>query len=141
MASGLVDELGDLDTAIDLAQRLAGLAERKMTYVKPHRGLRDRLLANTTTGLLETVAFAVEGALRGPADRVPVVRLNSGGHLGRRLPHICFLASGAGRVRGHSLCHRPATSGGPRRPAAASWRARMSRNGDLRGLHYVHSFG
>jgi protease-4 len=65
MASGLLDELGDLDAAIDLAQKLSGLPERKITYVKPHRGLRDRLLANTATGLLETAAYAFEGALRG----------------------------------------------------------------------------
>lgn len=64
MDAGLVDELGDLDTAIGLAQGLAGLAERKLTYVKPRRGLRDRLLANTATGLMETVAYAVEGRLR-----------------------------------------------------------------------------
>lgn len=63
--NGLVDELGDLDSAIDLAQRLAGLAERKITYVKPHRSLRERLLANTATGLLETIALAAEGTLRG----------------------------------------------------------------------------
>ena len=63
--NGLVDELGDLDAAIDLAQKLAGLAERRITYVRPHRGLRERLLANTATGLLETAAYAVEGALRG----------------------------------------------------------------------------
>ena len=63
-ASGLIDELGDLDTAIDLAQSLAGLAERKVTYVKPRRGLRDRLLANTATGLMESLAYAVEGRLR-----------------------------------------------------------------------------
>jgi protease-4 len=63
--SGLIDELGDLDTAIDLAQSLAHLPERKVTYVKPHRGLRDRLLANTATGLMETLAYAVEGRLRG----------------------------------------------------------------------------
>jgi protease-4 len=63
--NGLVDELGDLDSAIDLAQKLAGLPERKITYVKPHRSLRDRLLANTATGVLETAAYALEGALSG----------------------------------------------------------------------------
>jgi protease-4 len=63
-ASGLIDELGDLDTAIDLAQSLGGLSERKVTYVKPHRGLRDRLLANSAMGLLEAVAYAFEGRLR-----------------------------------------------------------------------------
>lgn len=69
---GLIDELGDLDTAIDLAQSLAELPGRKVTYVKPHRGLRDRLLNNTAVGLVEAVAFAVEGRLRagGPSYRI-----------------------------------------------------------------------
>ncbi len=61
---GLIDELGDLDTAIDLAQSLAELPERKVTYVKPHRGLRDRLLANTATGLTSAIAYTIEGRLR-----------------------------------------------------------------------------
>jgi protease-4 len=61
---GLIDELGDLDTAIDLAQSLAALPERKITYVKPHRGLRDRLLANTATGMMQALAFGIEGRLR-----------------------------------------------------------------------------
>lgn len=61
---GLIDELGDLDTALDLAQSLAGLSERKVTYVKPHRGLRDRLLANSASGLMEALAFGIEGRLR-----------------------------------------------------------------------------
>jgi protease-4 len=58
--SGLIDELGDLDTAIDLAQSLAALPDRKVTYMKPHRGLRDRLLNNVSTGLVEGVAWAIE---------------------------------------------------------------------------------
>lgn len=62
---GLIDELGDLDSALELAQSLAGLSERKVTYVKPHRGLRDRLLANTATGMMEALAFGIEGRLRG----------------------------------------------------------------------------
>ena len=61
---GLIDELGDLDTALDLAQSLGGLSERKLSYVKPHRGLRDRLLANTATGLVEMLAYGIEGRLR-----------------------------------------------------------------------------
>jgi protease IV len=61
---GLIDELGDLDAALDLAQSLSGVSERKVTYVKPHRGLRDRLLANTATGMMEVLAFGIEGRLR-----------------------------------------------------------------------------
>ena len=30
------------DQAIDLAQSLAGMSERKVTYIKPHKGLRER---------------------------------------------------------------------------------------------------
>ncbi len=60
---GLIDDLGDLDTAIDMAQAAAGISERKLTYVKPHRGLRDRLMANTAMGLTRTLASAIEGQL------------------------------------------------------------------------------
>jgi protease-4 len=61
---GLIDELGDLDTAIDLAQKLAKLPERKVSYIRPHRGLRDRLLSGTATSLVEAFAFAVEARLQ-----------------------------------------------------------------------------
>lgn len=62
--NGLIDDLGDLDTAIDLAQGLAELPERKVTYVKPHRGLRDRLLNNAAMAAVDAVAFAIETRLR-----------------------------------------------------------------------------
>jgi len=70
--NGLIDDLGDLDTAIDLAQSLAALPERKVSYVKPHRGLRDRLLGNTALTLVEGAAFAIDGLLRpsGPQYRL-----------------------------------------------------------------------
>lgn len=61
--SGLIDELGDLDTAIDLAQALAELPERKVTFMKPHRGLRDRLMNNVSVGLVDGVAWAIESRL------------------------------------------------------------------------------
>jgi protease-4 len=60
---GLIDELGDLDTAIDLAQGMSGLAERKVAYIRPHRGLRDRLLNNMTAGVVDTVTHAIETKL------------------------------------------------------------------------------
>lgn len=60
---GLIDDLGDLDAAIDLAQSLAGLRERKVTYARPHRGLRDRLLANTAASVAGAVAHSIEGRL------------------------------------------------------------------------------
>ena len=61
--NGLIDDLGDLDAAIDLAQALAGLTKRKVTYARPRRGLRDRLLANTAASFAGSVARAVEGHL------------------------------------------------------------------------------
>ena len=61
--NGLIDSLGDLDEAIDLAQSLAGLSERKVTYARPRRGLRDRLLANTATSFAGAIAHSIEGHL------------------------------------------------------------------------------
>ena len=69
---GLIDELGDLDDAIDLAQSLAGLAERKVTYVRPHRSLRERLLSNTAASVLGDGGGVAGVTAAGPADRVPV---------------------------------------------------------------------
>jgi protease-4 len=66
MQNGLIDELGDLDTAIDLAQGMANLPERKVTYARPHRSLRDRLLTGTATGMMDTFAYGVEALLRDP---------------------------------------------------------------------------
>jgi protease-4 len=63
---GLIDGLGDLDAAIDMAQQLAGLAERKVTYIRPHRSLRERILAGTSTGVVDSLAWALEGRLSGP---------------------------------------------------------------------------
>jgi protease-4 len=63
-AHGLIDELGDLDTAIDLAQTLAELPERKVTFIKPHRGLRDRLLNNTAVAVVDAFAVAIDTRLR-----------------------------------------------------------------------------
>lgn len=60
---GLVDELGDLETAIDRAQELAELPQRRVTYVKPHRSLRDRLLTGMATGFVDRAAWALEGRL------------------------------------------------------------------------------
>jgi protease-4 len=61
---GLIDDLGDLDAAIDLAQSLAGLAERKVTYIRPHRGLRDRLLNGVSASLAESMLWSLETRLR-----------------------------------------------------------------------------
>ena len=63
---GLIDELGDLDAAIDMAQQMAGIADRKVTYIRPHRSLRDRLLNNAASGMVEALAGAVETRLLDP---------------------------------------------------------------------------
>lgn len=60
---GLVDDLGDLDAALDVAQSLAGMPERKISYVRPHRGLRDRLVSNLSVGFAESLIWAVETRL------------------------------------------------------------------------------
>ncbi len=62
-ANGLIDDLGDLDAAIDLAQSLSGLTERKVTYARPRRGLRERLLANTAASFVGSIAHSIEGLL------------------------------------------------------------------------------
>lgn len=60
---GLIDELGDLDQAIDMAQQMSGLSQRKVSYIRPHRSLRERLLSGTATGVIDSLAWAVEGRL------------------------------------------------------------------------------
>ena len=60
---GLIDELGDLDRAIDLAQEMSGISHRKVSYIRPHRSLRERLLSGTATGVVESFAWAVESRL------------------------------------------------------------------------------
>ena len=65
-ALGLIDDLGDIDNAIDLAQSLAGLSERKVTYIKPHKSLRERLLSGTSTSVVDSFAWAIENRLAGP---------------------------------------------------------------------------
>jgi protease-4 len=60
---GLIDDLGDLDNALDLAQNLAGMTQRKVTYMRPHRGLRDRLLSNAASTMADSFMFAMEDRL------------------------------------------------------------------------------
>lgn len=57
---GLIDELGDLDTAIDLAQTLAALPERRVSYLRPHRGLRERLMSNAASTMADSFVEALE---------------------------------------------------------------------------------
>lgn len=61
---GLIDELGDLDTALDMAQGLAKLSQRRVTYIRPHRGLRERLLNGTAVAVVDAFALAIDTRLR-----------------------------------------------------------------------------
>jgi protease-4 len=61
---GLIDGLGDLDEAIDQARSLAGMTDRKVMYVRPHRSLRDRLLGNVSAATVDAFANALETRLR-----------------------------------------------------------------------------
>ena len=56
---GLVDELGDLDAAIDLAARLAGI-RRRVAHARPRRALAQRLLAGTAAIVVDEVAMRLE---------------------------------------------------------------------------------
>lgn len=58
----LVDELGDLDSAIDLAAEMAG-APRKPVVMRPRRGLRQ-LLMNPSGALVESLANEIETRIR-----------------------------------------------------------------------------
>jgi protease-4 len=64
---GLIDELGDLDTAIDLAMEL-GQVPRRVTYLRPRRGLRQRLFAQFAAVLIEELSAVVERGMRGRID-------------------------------------------------------------------------
>lgn len=61
--NGLIDGLGDLDGAIDEAQSLAKMTERKVTYVRPHRTLRERLLSNSASMFADGFVYALETRL------------------------------------------------------------------------------
>jgi protease-4 len=58
----LVDDLGDLDTAIDLAMQL-GNAPRRLRYVHPRRSLRDRLIGRFVAIAFESVLMETDRLL------------------------------------------------------------------------------
>lgn len=62
METGLVDELGDLDRALELAANAAGVPKRPV-YLRPPRGLRSRLLGSVAESFVESVADHVERRL------------------------------------------------------------------------------
>ena len=55
---GLVDELGDLDRALDLAAELAGIP-RRYVYLRPRRTLQERLLGPVARTVMEQVEEVV----------------------------------------------------------------------------------
>ena len=59
---GLVDELGDLDRAIDLAAELAE-APRRPEFIRPRRGMRERIFGPLADSLVESVAEEMERRL------------------------------------------------------------------------------
>ena len=60
---GLVDELGDLDRAIDIAAEAAG-APRKPVHMRPRRSLRQLLLNPAADALVDSALGAAEWRLR-----------------------------------------------------------------------------
>jgi len=59
---GLVDELGDLDRALDLAAEL-GQVPRRVSYVHPRRSLRERLAGGWVAALREELMDEIETQL------------------------------------------------------------------------------
>ena len=59
---GLVDEIGDLDRALDLAAKAGGVAKRPI-YMRPQRGLREKLLGPLADSLVDSVAHQIERRL------------------------------------------------------------------------------
>ena len=65
--ASLVDELGDLERAIEIAMEL-GKVPRRLAYVRPRRGLRAILFQRMASAFVEEVSAAVEQGLRGRID-------------------------------------------------------------------------
>ena len=58
----LVDELGGLDRAIDLAAELSG-APRKPVFVRPHRGLKERIFGPLSESFIRTALDELENRI------------------------------------------------------------------------------
>ena len=56
---GLVDELGDLDRAIDLAAELSG-APRRPVYLRQRRGIRQRVIGSVADSLVDSMSEELE---------------------------------------------------------------------------------
>ncbi len=59
---GLIDELGDWDTALDMASEM-GRTPRRLQYVRPRRPLLERLLARGGASVAGAVAAELESRL------------------------------------------------------------------------------
>ncbi len=59
---GLVDEVGDMDAALDEASRL-GNVPRRVSYLRPHRSFRERLLLGAADSLVERLTGELESLL------------------------------------------------------------------------------
>ncbi len=62
--AGLLDQVGDLETAIEIAMEL-GKVGRRLQYVRPRRGLREVILGRFASLLIEELAAAFDRSLRG----------------------------------------------------------------------------
>ena len=60
---GLVDELGDLETAIDLAAQLARV-RRRVIHARPHRSLAQRLFGGAAAIAMDEVTMRLERWVR-----------------------------------------------------------------------------
>jgi protease-4 len=56
---GLIDEVGDLESAIDLAAEL-GKAPRKLQYVRPHKPLLERVLSRGASSMTAAILAEAE---------------------------------------------------------------------------------
>jgi protease-4 len=65
--ASLVDELGDLETAIEMAMEL-GKVPRRLAYVRPRRGLRTILFQRMAGAFVEELAAVMEQGLHGRID-------------------------------------------------------------------------
>ena len=59
---GLVDEVGDIESALDLAARL-GQVPRRVVYARPRRPLLQRFMSRFTASIVEEISADLEWRL------------------------------------------------------------------------------
>ena len=64
---GLIDELGDMETALDMASEM-GHVPRRLRYVRPHRPLLQQLLSRNASALTDAVMAEFESRLHPRID-------------------------------------------------------------------------